>query len=236
MKTASAKSIIMQCLASALLGMVATATHAAMTAPWKMTGALKATVCQIELQNDGLVDFGEILRGQLSPSASVGVDAKPFSATVQCDSPTLVALKITDNRPASSKPNRGMNFQFKQPGSGALAINLAPIKFFSLGSTSGQPIAALAIRMNKVSVTDATGTLTSSHLMTGPARDSLTSRPYVDTSSGHLIAPSNNTVLISGTRFVFPMELAASIEKGGNVPSNADIELKGSAIVEVIYL
>ncbi|MCW8153839.1 DUF1120 domain-containing protein [Enterobacter hormaechei] len=87
-------------LASTLSLCVASA-FAADTAVLKVTGKLTNASCSPELSNGGVIDYGPVHLGLLSPTEVNQLGEKGINLTITCSAPTLVGWVANDNRTSS---------------------------------------------------------------------------------------------------------------------------------------
>ena len=225
--------------AIALLGLAANA-NAADSADLTVTGTVKSPACGITLSGGGNANFGPLARSLLKSDRSVGVGAKPITATVQCDEDTLLSLKVVDTKP-TEKPAEAMNFTFE--GTTIPGASTSHGNDFILGlglSPDDTPIGGylLAFGKPKVDGTDAfyiTANSTNTTAYTNYDANVLYFRKDSQTYFG---ANSNGTAIMNmpGKVHEYPMAVAVSLDMSGRIPGDQDIILNGRATLEVVYL
>ncbi|MCC7633831.1 DUF1120 domain-containing protein, partial [Stenotrophomonas rhizophila] len=225
--------------AVALLGMAGGAT-AATTADLSVVGTIKSPACGVVLDGGGIVDFGNISRTLLKPAESAAIGAKDIAATVTCTDDTLVLLKVVDNKEAD-KPTGNMTVKFEGSSVPGTDGSHAPANLLGLGqSHAGTPIGAYALAFGPPDVDGITATYIYAN------NDGAISYDNYSTTALHFRGNTNvyfgaNTggganLNMPGKVHKFPMAVAVSLDKSGNIPGDADVSLDGSATLEVVYL
>lgn len=238
MKNIKRNAIVLAMLA--MLAMAGTAT-ADTTADLSVTGTIKSPACEVTLEGGGVVDFGGISRTLLKPADTAAIGAKDITATVDCDDKTLVLLKVVDNK-AADKPTGNMNVKFE--GSSIVGADGAHTnaEFLGLGqSHTGAPIGGyvLAFGPPKIDGIAATYVMSNNTGLIGYGGGYSTSVLYYNqTSATYFGANSDGTLQanIAGETHEFPMAVAVSLDKSGNIPGDQNVTLDGSATLEVVYL
>lgn len=226
-------------LTVALLGL-AGAANAATTADLSVTGTIKSPACDVALDGGGIVDFGNISRTLLQPSASAAIGAKDITATVTCTDNTVLLLKVVDNKSAD-KPAGSMNVKFAGSTVPGVDTAYASANLLGLGqSHTGSPIGAYVLAFGKPSVdgtpvdyliTNGNGTINYANYSATVLYFHETNGSYVGTNNGGTLVAN-----IPGKVHAFPMAVAVSLDKSGNIPGDQDISLDGNATLEVVYL
>ena len=119
-------------LATALSLCVASA-FAADTAVLKVTGKLTNAACTPVLSKGGIVDYGSIHLGDLSPTAVNQLGQKNIDLTINCTAATKVAWNMVDDRAAS---NAGITVE-KGLYNGGDIVSTDTDQTYGVGTTTG---------------------------------------------------------------------------------------------------
>jgi len=220
------KLITFAALTSTLLA--SALTHAATTTELKVTGVIRPAACTPSFTGGGTVDYGVIPPNTLSATAPTVLAEKTIPFSVTCDAATKVAVRAIDNRKASVAP-------------GVLATvgAWATDKFaFGLGSTAGKKIGAYKIRMPQSSFT-ADGT--TPDLIVDLNNDGT----WAKSGYGNLFSNGTARISFATAGTIVPgsyktmtgvIGVHAVIDKTSNLDLTSDVNLDGSATIEVQYL
>lgn len=216
------------------------AAQAATDAELSVIGIIKAPACNVAMLNDGVAAFGKIGRNVLSPTMATAIGNRQVDLTVTCDAVTLLAVKVTDNR-ADQIP--GGNIKVSFDGSAVPGPNdHSPASQLGLGkSPTNAAIGAYALAFGKPVIDK----IVASHI--GANNSGAVRLSSFDTASLHFdkntmthfaahSSDASSNANMPGLVHVFPMAVAAAIDKSGNIPGTEDVELDGSATIEVLYL
>lgn len=120
-------------LATALSLCVASA-FAADTAVLKVTGKLTNAACTPVLSKGGIVDYGSIHLGDLSPTAVNQLGQKNIDLTINCTAATKVAWNMVDDRADS---NAGVTIEKGQYNGGDIISYSDTDQTYGVGKTAG---------------------------------------------------------------------------------------------------
>ncbi|MCC7636132.1 DUF1120 domain-containing protein, partial [Stenotrophomonas rhizophila] len=180
----------------------------------------------------------------LKPAESAAIGAKDIAATVTCTDDTLVLLKVVDNKEAD-KPAGNMTVKFEGSSVPGADGAYTPANLLGLGqSHTGSPIGAyvLAFGVPQVDSTAATYIMTNNTGQIAYGNYSSSALYFHATTQTHFGASSRTgggatySANMPGKVHEFPMAVAVSLDKSGNIPGDQDVVLNGSATVEVVYL
>lgn len=218
--------------ASMLVSFLAQATD---TAELSVKGVIRPTACAPSLSGGGLVNYGLIESTHLSANQATALEPKTVSFTMTCSAPARVALRLIDNRSDSIVPGLVNH----------LVGEFIPYtKAYGLGAADGTNIGAYVVELdlNSFSGTAVEGgenmhaeplTGTSSQWLQGSFMKYFGTDPYsrlkaFKSSSG--TGPGAWSSL-AGNLIVSPI-----IDQRSKLPLTEEINLDGSATLEVIYL
>ncbi|EMC0022067.1 DUF1120 domain-containing protein [Enterobacter cloacae] len=85
-----------------LVALASASAFAEPTAVLKVHGTLTNSACTAELGNGGVIDYGMIRLGELSPTENNHLGQKQIPVTITCSAPTKVGFTISDNRSDSN--------------------------------------------------------------------------------------------------------------------------------------
>lgn len=215
------------------------AAHAATDAELSVIGTIKAPACDVAMLNNGVAAFGKIGRNLLSATASTPIGNKQVDLTVTCEADTLLAVKVTDNR-AVDKPAGTMQMSFADSTVPGVSGSFSQTQLMGLGkSTNSLPIGAYVLAFGKPVVDRVPATYISSNNTGGTAYANYSgSVLYFDSATARYFGAADSTANFTqrGKVHFYPMAVAASIDKSGNIPGDQDVELDGNATIEVVYL
>lgn len=100
-------------LTLATLGLLlawAPAAFAASSVDLTVSGLITPSACTPTLSNDGAVDYGKIAARDLSAEESTWLPKIVLQLRVNCDAPTLFALRGTDNRRGTAHKDDGYGY------------------------------------------------------------------------------------------------------------------------------
>jgi len=94
--------------------MAASFQASAASTEMKVTGEISEGACNVTAQNNGLIDFGDILNASILAGTVFKLAGTPFTIDISCSEPTNVGYRIVDNRAESAspvaEPNLGIGF------------------------------------------------------------------------------------------------------------------------------
>lgn len=205
----------------------ASATHAASTANLKVTGVIRPGACDLTLSSRGTVDYGTIARTNLSANAPTALPEKIVVFVINCPgSAAKTALKLTDNR-ADTVVNGIIQ---------AIDNSLGDKTAFGLGTANNKHLGVYGVQFHAVNGEN--GLLTPYHRddsSSGWLRNAQIADHYFsgDQKSWGISDVSGPSAFKRITGY---LNIRAVIDKLGNLPAGDDLQLNGSATLEVIYL
>lgn len=213
---------ILTALAAALLITQAPFTLAASTVDLTITGRITPLACTPSLSNNGLVDYGKISRQDLSVDKRTQLRDEKLDFSLQCNGPARFALLMRDNRDGSALVNSeiyyGLNLDSSGNKIGVYSLNFDPAHtvvdewpqvYRTDSTTGGVAWSSSNSRSIPIGARSYLGFTNVAASSAGPIGiQSLTSRVTVET----VIAPTSELDL------------------------SADVQLDGSATLDVVYL
>lgn len=218
-----------------MLGMAS--AYAASSANLKVAGKIVTSPCQIDTSSVAPFDFSTLPPTNDGNFITYEYPRSSIYAQVECQDPTAVAMKITDDNPAS---NPGVNMLFHFPGN-QVATGVDADKYYGLkdDSNGGASIGAFVVQYqnpatdlgqapNSANSSDAknwTNVTPSSLGWNYPSN----SAPYVTASSSSTPTP------IAAKKFEFPLRIAATVLKD-RISPDSNTSVSGSVTLEFVYL
>lgn len=217
-----------------VLSLCVSSAFAAETAVLKVKGTLTNSACTPELSNGGVVDYGNIRLGDLSPTANNQLGIKDVSLTIQCAAPTKVSWNLIDDR-ADSVANIPV-----ENGSFAGGTIISGNQMYGVGKAGDVNIGNYSLFMKVDSVT-----------ADGKAADTISTQFYADgaTWAKNLLGQTQGdnvrdiTVAKSGTlepvafqTAVFPMATSLAIRDTTTLAITDDTPLDGQLTISLRYL
>lgn len=192
---------------------------AASSVDLSVVGKITPAACTPLLSNAGVVDHGKISAQDLHPTGYTKLPDASLELSVTCDAPTLLAVKSTDNRPGTS------------------AEQLGSASVFGLGLASGnEKIGWYSLMMAQVSADD----------VPGMPIESANGNMWLDAAGntvwqpGFLRSikdPGNATPTpLAMTTFKGVLEVSTTLTYKRNLPISEEIQIDGSATLDVVYL
>ncbi|WP_211445220.1 DUF1120 domain-containing protein [Collimonas humicola] len=225
-----------QAFVASVMSVAAGSSWSQTTDQLQVVGTIMSPACDVVLSNGGIVDFGDIARSTLSPTATTGIGSKQLDIDVQCNGKTNIAIKTTDTLTAADKPAGQMSFRFEQITPGT--VNLATDNIFGLGTSSnGMPIGGYAMRLGNVKVDTATVTVLG-YNAAGPGTAFTTGGATFNLSqtNKYFTALTPAAAFFSGENFKFPLDIAVSLDMSSKIPGQDDVRFNGKSTIEVVYL
>ncbi|WP_343583809.1 DUF1120 domain-containing protein [Herbaspirillum sp.] len=194
----------------------------------KVVGVIKPVACTPTIGNGtAVVDYGTITAGSLAAGQNKVLDPMEVPFTISCEAPVKMAVTAIDNR-ASSKVT-GL--------ASRVSASATETGMFGLGSASGKNIGAFHFTMKQGSFTgDGVSVDTIGSINSATPSWSKSGNGGMSTDRMLSWAPAGTTTpgsykLISGT-----IGVTAVLNKPENLSLTQDINLDGSATIEVKYL
>ncbi|OWY30520.1 DUF1120 domain-containing protein [Herbaspirillum robiniae] len=194
------------------------AAQAAGNAELKVTGAIKTVACTPTLGGNGTVDFGVIPASSLPAGKEMALHWTPIDISISCQAPVKMALRVLDNRSASST-HAGSHFSY-----GLGMVGGAKVGRYNLVIVPGSIRTDGAPAHNLFSVDG-----NQSWIVNGNGGQMGTDRAFSwTTAGGNTPAPFKEVRM---SVYVVPY-----LNRPENLPLTQDIPLDGSATVEIQYL
>lgn len=217
---------VLSALAASLL--VSFAAQAADTTELKVKGVIRPSACTPSFTGTSTVDYGTIAAKDLKSDQANVLAEKTIAFTVTCDAATKVAVRAIDNRSASVVPGL----------MAAINSNLTDKQAYGLGASNGKNIGAYSVR-----------TLVASFSADGTTPDvvvdSTNSNTWAKSTYGRFngdgtgrqsFATSGSTTPTAFKTMTGNLGVTAVLDKAANLPLTQNIDLDGSATIEVQYL
>ena len=202
--------------AALLLG--TSSVMAASSVDLRVVGKITPSACTPALSNGGVVDHGKISAQDLAAWGPTVLPEASMELSITCDAPTLIAVKSTDNRAGTAADSSG-----------------SP-SMFGLGLASGdQRIGWYTLAMNEISADDVPGMPIESvegnvwFDAFGAVWQPGFMRTVKDSSS-----PTPTPLALTTLKAV--LDVATTLTKKENLPIAEEIQMDGSATLDVIYL
>ena len=213
-------------LAASLL--VSFAAQAADTAELKVKGVIRPSACTPAFTGTNVVDYGTIAAKGLSATAPNVLAEKTIAFTVTCDAATKVAVRAIDNK-ASTVVTGLMT---------AINSNLSDKNAYGLGAAGGKNIGAYSVRsiIGSFTADGATPDIVADAANNGTWAKSAYGRFHADGTNRQAFASTGSTTPGSYKTMSGNLGVTAVLDKGANLPLTQNIDLDGSATIEVQYL
>lgn len=195
----------------------------------QVTGTITPGACTPSLGGGGVINYGKIDSSLVKQSAFAQLPIKTVDFTIKCSVPTKVAVQLTDNR--SSSIVAGI---LSGLGAGWLdSMN------FGLGSSKGKNIGGYNIRLSPSSYTaDGAKVYAVMSSDSGASWEESNGAGAVIKTAGELMswsATSGGAPIafesLAGNFSVQPL-----LNKRGDLDLSDEVELDGSATLELVYL
>jgi type 1 fimbria pilin len=210
------------------IALASSAAFAGPTAELKVTGVIKPVACTPTIgAGSAVVDYGNIASGALTAGQNKKLDTKEVPFTIACEAPVKMAVSAIDNRAASKVTGLAA-----QIGGAAGETSM-----FGLGAAGGKNIGAFHFAMKQGSFTgDGASVDTIGTASAGSPSWSKSAIGGMSTDRLLSWAPSGTATpgayqTVSGT-----LSVTAVLNKPENLNLTGDINLDGSATIEVKYL
>jgi len=213
-------------LAASLL--VSFAAQAADTAELKVKGVIRPSACTPSFTGTNVVDYGTISAKGLSATAANVLAEKTIAFTVTCDAATKVAVRAIDNK--ASTVVAGLMT--------AISLNLDDKNAYGLGAAGGKNIGAYSVRVipNSFTADGATADVIYDNANNGTWAKSPSGHFKADGTSRKSFAATGTTTPSAYKTMSGNLGVTAVLDKGANLPLTQNIDLDGSATIEVQYL
>ena len=214
-------------LAASLL--VSFAAQAADTAELKVKGVIRPSACTPAFTGTNVVDYGTIAAKNLNKATPTPLAEKTIAFTVTCDAATKVAVRTIDNK--ASTVVAGLMT--------AINTNLTDKHAYGLGTAAGgQKIGAYSVRsiIGSFTADGATPDIVFDASNNGTWAKSTYGRFNADGTGRQSFASTGSTTLGSYKTMSGNFGVTAVLDKSDSLPTSQNIDLDGSATIEVQYL
>jgi type 1 fimbria pilin len=230
----------LRCLFAASVLITAT-TQAAPSANLTVTGRLTPPSCDLTLDSDGRLDFGERPFNSLAPDGTK-VGEKAIGLQVTCNGETRIGLRVVDNRASSKVPKADLNVNAWATPSSIITDDF----IYGLGTVAGADDAQIPIGGYMFGFKDpdimANGSkayvIYSANLQTW--RADIPSRHYLSpnfTYSFVIGSPGGgNGTPVPITSVNGALTVVPTINRSSALPTGTDIAFDGSATISLVYL
>jgi hypothetical protein len=212
-------------LAFLTAGALASFGAQAQTIDIKVTGTITPGACTPTLAGDGTFDYGQIDRSVVQQADFALLPEKQLAFTISCDVPSRVGLKVVDNRKSTIVPS----------ALGKIGSPWVDRYAFGLGAADEKNIGAYNIRIpNQTFTADSVRARSiessnngTSWTVTGGA---LSTPAIMSWANATTVAP------VAFERLSGNLVIQAVLNKGSELNVTDDVELDGSATLELVYL
>ncbi|AZE59473.1 MULTISPECIES: DUF1120 domain-containing protein [Pseudomonas] len=207
-------------MTAALLWAGVSNVMAASSVDLSVVGKITPAACTPTLSNGGVVDHGKISAQDLHSSLETDLPNASLQVSVICDAPTLMAIKSADNRPGTAT----------DPGYESASV-------FGLGLASNNAkIGRYFLRMAEVSADDVPGIPIES-ANGGTWLDASGDTAWQPGFMRTIKDPGNSIPTpLAMTTFKGVLEVVGKLNHKRNLPITEEIQIDGSATLDVIYL
>lgn len=230
----------LRCLFAASVLMTAT-TQAAPSAELRLTGRLTPPSCDLTLDGNGRLDFGERTFSSLNTDGT-NVGEKAIGLQVTCDGEARIGLHVVDNRASSKILKADLN-----PNAWATPSFVINDDFiFGLGTVAGADDAQVPIGGYMFGFKDADIMANGSKAFVIYSatqqswRADVPSRNYLSPNFTYsfVIGPpgGNNNTPVPITSVNGSLTVVPTINRSSELPTGTDIAFDGSATISLIYL
>lgn len=213
-------------LSSLIVGsLISLMVHAADTTELKVKGVIKPNACTPVFSGGGVVDYGVIPASSLTAGQYKTLDVKQIGLNINCDSPTKMAIKLTDNR-ASSAVSGIVSMVSANPEE----------KFnFGLGMVAGKKVGGYALTMDTSTTADAKS-VANIYITDRVSGTWAPNAGGLDAINYFSFAQGGTTTPLAMKSLAIKINVQAVLNKPENLPLTQEVPLDGSATIEVIYL
>lgn len=205
-----------------VLGAIGGTASALPSVELKVKGTLRPSACTPTLSTDGVVDYGVIPVASLNPRYPTALSPRDMSLTVDCQEPASIALTVVDNRAMSRVP-------------GMFDDTAGSIDFtFGLGMAAGHKLGGYRISFDAGATAD--GRRVSGIVSSDQGASWKGNIGYLR-HTGQYFSFSQDGVTASTQKLLSaPLRVQAVINSGPNLPRGEELQLDGSATIELKYL
>jgi hypothetical protein len=190
---------------------------AASSVDMSMVGTIIPSACTPTLSGDGTVDYGKISINDFPAWTEMVLPAATINLEVTCNAPTLMAVRSLDNR----------------AGTATVQPQADPLTVYGLGLASGgQKIGRYELKMKDVTADEQpSAVIESIDKKTWFAADNAMWQPrWLRTVS------NGNIIPVAVTTLKTDLILSTVLTYKNSLPGEEEIQIDGSATLDVIYL
>ncbi|MCA1323071.1 DUF1120 domain-containing protein [Herbaspirillum sp. alder98] len=198
------------------------AAHALPSVELKVKGTVRPSACTPSLSSDGVLDYGVIAIASLNPMHPTVLPIRDITLTVDCREPASIALAVVDNR--------AMSRVF-----GLFDDSVASIgSTFGLGMAAGYKLGGYRISFDASATAD--GQPVSSIMSSNKGLSWRSNVGYLR-HTGHYFGFSQDGATLSTQKVLnAPLRIQAVLNSGPDFPRGEELQLDGSATIELKYL
>jgi len=152
MENKAMKNIFKVTAIACLMAAASNAMAAGPSSTVSIKGTVKPLGCTPTLSNGGVVDYGEIRAGHLTPNDYNQLPHKELTLQISCGGPTLISISAQDSR-ADAKISTG-GFVVKDAGQNGYNVTEAPLLFGLGKAASGTILGSYAVALPTTTVSD----------------------------------------------------------------------------------
>jgi type 1 fimbria pilin len=200
----------------------AAVVHAAPSVELKVTGVIRPTACTPILAADGTVDYGNISAATLRSGQPTALPARQIALTVSCNAAAKIALSVIDNR-AGSRVAGIMD-----------SLRAGSEYNFGLGTVAGKKVGGYLLSFDDGANAD--GRSVSSIVSSDRGNSWSANAGYIH-HEGNYFSFSENGAVPSAQKILSALiRVQPMLNKAEELPLNQEVQLDGSATIEVKYL
>lgn len=197
--------------------------YAGETVVLQVKGEIVPAVCTPSFTGGGVVDFGKITNGSLNETEPTTLTAKTITLSVNCDVAAKIALKAIDNKKDSVV-------------AGVHPItSLDDSASFGLGAVSGKNTGVYNLTLGNAKAgseaVDLLESADSGKTWTKSTKNAFTSANWLAVTTA-----STGNVPVAYTAFTADVTVTPAINKKSELTLTNEVNLDGSATIEVMYL
>ncbi|EJN08620.1 DUF1120 domain-containing protein [Herbaspirillum sp. YR522] len=222
MKLPSLLPRLLRLLLPVILGSLGGTAGALPSVELKVKGTLRPSACTPTLSTDGVVDYGVIPIASLNPWYPTALSMHDMSFTVDCQEPASIALTVVDNRAMSRVPGLFDD----TPGS----IDST----FGLGMAAGYKLGGYRISFSAGATAD--GRRVRGIVSSDKGASWNEDIGYIRHTGQYFSFSLDGATMSTQRLLSAPLRVQAVINSGQNLPKGEELQLDGSATIELKYL
>lgn len=221
--------------------LISASAQAATTAELKVTGRITPPSCDLSLDGNGVLDFGDRSFNSLNADGTKLVE-KSVGLQITCDGATRVGLHVVDNRASSKVQKSALNANAWASSNSMITDDF----IYGLGSVASAKDTQVPIGGYMFGFKDDDITVNSAKAFVIYSSDKRTwnstvpQRNYISptyTYSFVLGAPGGgNNTPVAATTVNGSLTVTPTINRASALPTTAAIPLDGSATISLVYL